>query len=106
MPPPIPTARYLLASNASEIWVNPMGGTLFMGPGGNQLYYKGLIDKLGVNVHVYRVGKFKSYVEPYTRADQSPEAKEALTALYGVDLRPVEGSDPQGAAQGADRRSS
>jgi protease-4 len=73
---------YLLASNASEIWVNPMGGTLFMGPGGNQLYYKGLIDKLGVNVHVYRVGKFKSYVEPYTRSDQSPEAKEALTALY------------------------
>jgi protease-4 len=60
-----------------------MGGTLFMGPGGNQLYYKGLIDKLGVNVHVYRVGKFKSYVEPYERADQSPEAKEALTALYG-----------------------
>ena len=74
---------YLLASNASEIWVNPMGGTLFMGPGGNQLYYKGLIDKLGVNVHVYRVGKFKSFVEPYTRSDQSPEAKEAITALYG-----------------------
>jgi protease-4 len=74
---------YLLASNASEIWVNPMGGTLFTGPGGNQLYYKGLIDKLGVNVHVYRVGKFKSYVEPYTRSDQSPEAKEALTSLYG-----------------------
>jgi len=73
---------YLLASSADEIWVNPMGGTLFMGPGGNQLYYKGLIDKLGVNVHVYRVGKFKSYVEPYTRSDQSPEAKEAMTALY------------------------
>lgn len=73
---------YMLASNASEIWINPMGGTVFMGPGGNQLYYKGLIDKLGVNVHVYRVGKFKSYVEPYTRSDQSPEAKEALTALY------------------------
>ena len=74
---------YLLAANASEVWLNPMGGTLFMGPGGNQLYYKGLIDKLGVNVHVYRVGKFKSYVEPYTRDAQSPEAKEALTALYG-----------------------
>jgi protease-4 len=73
---------YLLASNADEIWVNPMGGAVFMGPGGNQLYYKGLIDKLGVNVHVYRVGKFKSYVEPYERSDQSPEAKEALTALY------------------------
>ncbi|MBY0583196.1 MAG: signal peptide peptidase SppA [Sphingomonas sp.] len=73
---------YRLAANASEIWMNPMGGTLFMGPGGNQLYYKGLIDKLGVNVHVYRVGKFKSFVEPYTRADQSPEAKEASQALY------------------------
>jgi len=73
---------YRLASNASEIWLNPMGGTLFMGPGGNQLYYKGLIDKLGINVHVYRVGKFKSYVEPYTRADSSPEAKEAEQALY------------------------
>ena len=75
---------YLLASNASEIWVNPMGGALFSGPGGNSLYYKGLIDKLGVNVHVYRVGKFKSYVEPYTRDSQSPEAKEASTALYGA----------------------
>jgi protease-4 len=73
---------YLLASNASEIWVNPMGGTLFSGPGGSQLYYKGLIDKLGVNVHVYRVGKYKSYVEPYTRDSASPEAKEAETALY------------------------
>lgn len=73
---------YRLASNASEIWMNPMGGTLFMGPGGNQLYYKGLIDKLGVNVHVYRVGKFKSYVEPYIRTDQSPEAKQANVALY------------------------
>jgi len=73
---------YRLAAEASEIWVNPMGGSLFMGPGGSQLYYKGLIDKLGVDVHVYRVGKFKSYVEAYTRADASPEAKEADRQLY------------------------
>src|SRR3546814_9509100 len=57
-------AGYRLAAEASEIWMNPMGGTLFMGPGGSQLYYKGLIDKLGVDVHVFRIGKFKSYVEP------------------------------------------
>ncbi|MGJ3647455.1 signal peptide peptidase SppA [Sphingomonas sp. GlSt437] len=75
---------YRLAANASEIWMNPMGGTLFTGPGGNQLYYKGLLDKLAVNVHVYRVGKFKSFVEPYIRADQSPEAKEASQALYSA----------------------
>ncbi|OYY69244.1 signal peptide peptidase SppA [Sphingomonas sp. 28-63-12] len=74
---------YRLAANASEIWMNPMGGILFSGPGGSQLYYKGLIDKLGVNVHVYRVGKFKSFVEPYTRSDQSPEARAASEALYG-----------------------
>lgn len=75
---------YRLAAEASEIWINPMGGSLFMGPGGSQLYYKGLIDKLGVDVHVYRVGKFKSYVEPYTRADSSPEAKQADQQLYGA----------------------
>ena len=77
-------AGYRLAANASEIWVNPLGGTIFTGPGGNQLYYKGLIDKLGVNTHVYRVGKFKSFVEPYTRTDQSPEARQASQQLLGA----------------------
>lgn len=76
-------AGYLIAANASEVWVNPMGGTLFAGPGGRQLYYKGLLDKLGVTAHVYKVGKFKSAVEPYIRADMSPEAREANQALYG-----------------------
>ena len=75
---------YRLAANASEIWVNPMGGSLFMGPGGSQLYYKGLIDKLGVTAHVYRVGKYKSFVEPYTRDSASPEAKEEVVKLYQV----------------------
>lgn len=75
---------YRLAANASEIWMSPMGGTLFMGPGGSQLYYKGLIDKLGVNAHVYRVGKYKSFVEPYTRTEASPEAKEESVKLYQV----------------------
>lgn len=75
---------YRIASNASEIWQNPFGGTMFRGPGGAQLYYKGLIDKLGVNAHVYRVGQFKSAVEPFTRADQSEPARAANQALYGA----------------------
>ena len=75
---------YRLASAASEIWMDPLGGTFFAGPGGNQLFYKGLIDKLGVNAHVYRVGKFKSAVEPFTRTDQSPESREAAQALYAA----------------------
>nr|WP_246586983.1 signal peptide peptidase SppA [Stakelama flava] len=75
---------YMLASAASEIWSDPMGGVLIRGPGGSQLYYKGLIDKLGVNAHIYRVGTYKSAVEPYMRSDQSPAAREAMQALYGT----------------------
>ena len=74
---------YRLAAAASEIWLDPLGGTVFSGPGRNRLYYKGLIDKLGVTTHVYRVGKFKSAIEPYTRTDESPEARAASQALYG-----------------------
>jgi protease IV len=75
---------YQLAAHASQVWLDPMGLALFAGPGGSRLYYKGLIDKLGVNAHVYRVGKFKSAVEPYIRTDQSPEAKAENEALAGV----------------------
>lgn len=75
---------YLLAAHASEVWMSPMGGVAFAGPGGSRLYYKGLLDKLGVNAHVYRVGTFKSAVEPYIRSDQSPEAKAANEALAGA----------------------
>jgi len=72
---------YQLAAHASEVWLDPMGAVLIAGPGGTQLYYKGLLDKLGVNARVYRVGQFKSAVEPFTRADQSPEARAANQAL-------------------------
>jgi protease-4 len=75
---------YLLAAHASEVWLDPMGAAAFAGPGGSRLYFKGLIDRLAVNVHVYRVGKYKSFVEPYTRSEQSPEAKSANEALAGA----------------------
>lgn len=75
---------YRLAAAASEVWVNPMGGTIFTGPGGTQPYLKGLLDKLGVNAHIYRVGKYKAAVEPFTRTDQSPESRQASEALYGA----------------------
>lgn len=73
---------YQLAAHASEIWLDPLGGVLPTGPGGSRTYYKGLLDQLGVKAHIYRVGTYKSAVEPYFRADQSPEAKEAVKALY------------------------
>src|SRR5260221_9318745 len=72
---------YALASAASEIWLNPLGGVLITGPGGSNLYYKGLLDKLGVTANVYRVGTYKSAVEPFIRNDMSPEARQNYTAL-------------------------
>ena len=77
---------YQLAAAASEIWLNPLGGVLIAGPGGSNLYFKGLLDKLGVTANVYRVGTYKSAVEPYTRSDMSPEARENYQALAGALL--------------------
>jgi protease-4 len=56
------------------------------GPGGANLYFKGLLDKLGVTANVYRVGTYKAAVEPFTRSDMSPEAKENAQALGGALL--------------------
>ncbi len=68
---------YLLAAHASEVWLSPLGMVGVTGPGGTLIFYKGLIDKVAAHIHVYRVGKYKSAVEPYTRADQSPESRAA-----------------------------
>lgn len=73
---------YQLAAHATQIWMDPLGGAIFTGPGGSQPYMKGLLDRLGVKANVYRVGTFKSAVEPFTRSDQSPEAEAAIKAVY------------------------
>ncbi len=73
-----------LASHASEVWVDPMGGAAIAGPGGEQLYYAGLLDRLGVTAHVFRVGTYKSAVEPYTLNEMSPEARENYQQVYGA----------------------
>ena len=78
--------RYQLAAHASEVWMPPMGAVAIAGPGGNNLYFKGLLDKLGVTANIYRVGTYKSAVEPFTRSDMSPEARENAQALAGALL--------------------
>jgi protease-4 len=77
---------YQLAAAASEVWLNPLGAVAIAGPGGSNLYYKGLLDKLGVTANVYRVGTYKSAVEPFIRNDMSPEAKENYLALDRAEL--------------------
>ena len=74
----------LLAAHASEIWLDPLGGAVVAGPGGTQLYYKGLIDRLKVDAHVYRVGTYKSAVEPFFRDSMSEESRENYSSLYGA----------------------
>lgn len=74
----------MLAAHASEVWVDPMGGTAIAGPGGERIYYAGLLERLGVEAHVYRVGTYKSAVEPYLLNEMSPEARENAEALYGA----------------------
>ena len=76
--------RMLLAAHASEIWVDPLGGAMITGPGGANLYYKGLLDRLKVQAHIFRVGTYKSAVEPFERTAASPEAAEANRALYAA----------------------
>src|SRR6478672_9519093 len=77
---------YHLAAAASEVWLNPLGAVVITGPGGSNLYFKGLLDKLGVTANVYRVGTYKAAVEPYIRNDMSPEAKQNYMALDGARL--------------------
>ena len=72
---------YQVAAAASEIWLNPLGLVAIAGPGGQNLYFRGLLDKLGVTPHVYRVGTYKAAVEPFTRSDMSPEARENAQGL-------------------------
>ena len=73
-----------LAAHASEVWLNPQGGAFVAGPGGEQLYFAGLFEKLKVNARVYKVGTYKSAVEPYTETGMSDPARENAQALYGA----------------------
>jgi protease-4 len=69
--------QYYLAAHADRILLDPMGGVVLTGLANYRLFYKDLLDKLGVDVHLFRVGQFKSAAEPYILDHASPEAKEA-----------------------------
>ena len=68
-------SQYYLASFADSIYLTPQGSVGLIGLSTNNLYYKSLLDKLKVSTHVFRVGTYKSAVEPYIRDNMSPEAK-------------------------------
>ena len=69
-------AQYFLAAHADHILLNPLGSVMITGFGAYGSYYKEALEKLRVNVHVFRAGIYKNAVEPLTRNDMSAAAKE------------------------------
>lgn len=85
--------QYYLASWADSIYLHPMGAVQIRGFSVFRLYVRDMLDKLGINAHVFRVGDYKSAVEPLLRNDMSPEDKEAnrlwlnnLWNIYCTDI--------------------
>lgn len=73
--------QYLLASHATHLYLNPLGQVSLRGFASQPPFFASALDKLRVNVHVFRVGEYKSAVEPFLRDDMSDAAREAEMAL-------------------------
>jgi protease IV len=76
------TQSYYLESVADQLFVDPQAEFILRGPSSSPLYYAGALKKFGVGVQVFRVGKYKSFVEPYIRENMSPENREQLGKLF------------------------
>jgi protease-4 len=93
-------AQYYLAAHADEVWMHPEGMVFLQGFGAYRTFYRDALDKLMIDVNVFRVGEYKSFVEPYTRNDMSPEAREnnlewleGLWDSYQADVTRARGMD-------------
>jgi len=75
---------YYLAAQADETYLDPMGFVLLDGYDRYRMYFKEVLDKLGVDINVFRVGQFKSAVETYTRTSMSPEDREESRAYLNI----------------------
>lgn len=73
--------QYYLASIADEVQLAPDGFVLLRGLARYSSYFRGALDALGIKVHVFRVGEYKSFSEPFTRSDMSDEDREATRDL-------------------------
>lgn len=97
--------QYYLASHADEIHLDPMGGVLLTGLGSYPLYYRDALDKLKIQLNVFRVGEYKDAVEPFTRTSMSPESRqhnsEWIRALwqYYTDRMETQRTLPGGSLQ-------
>ena len=69
--------QYYLASHADQIYLHPLGSVLLEGYSSYQNYFAEALDKLKINMHVFKAGNYKSAVEPFTRNSMSEYAAEA-----------------------------
>ena len=91
---------YYLAAHADEVYLHPDGLLLLQGYGRWRTFYKDAIDLLRIDWNVFRVGTHKSFVEPYTRMDMSPEDRESsarliqqLWDMYQLEVETARGLD-------------
>jgi protease-4 len=75
--------QYYLASIADEVHLAPDGHALTSGFARYSTYFAGALEMLGVKIHLFRVGEYKSFAEPFTRSDMSDEDREATRNLLG-----------------------
>ena len=73
--------QYFLAAHADEILLNPLGSVSITGFGLYNSYFKEALDKLNINMHVFRVGDYKSAVEPFLRSNMSTNVKQESREL-------------------------
>ena len=76
-------AQFYLASVADEVYMNTDGGVFLLGMARYRTYYKSFLDKFDVTVNVFKVGKYKSAIEPFIRDDMSEAAREANLLWLG-----------------------
>jgi len=85
--------QYMLASLADELWLHPDGLVILEGYGRFRQYYREGLEKLAVDVNLFRVGEYKSAMEPFIRNDMSDEARQSaeywLNGLWSEYLRQV-----------------
>ena len=76
--------QYYLAAHADHLYLHPMGGVALTGFGIYRNYFKSALEKLMIQLHVFRVGTYKSALEPFLRDDMSEYAKEANLSWLSV----------------------
>ena len=74
-------SQYFLAAHADYILLNPMGSVMLTGFGAYSNYYRDALDKLNINVHIFRAGEFKNAVEPFSRNNMSDETKAQVADI-------------------------